>query len=47
MAQPTKTTKDTTTYRDEKLPRRQGWKTDRYEQRNAKATARRNITGGF
>ena len=37
----------TTTHRDQKLPRQQGWKQDRWEQRNAKATARRSITGGF
>jgi hypothetical protein len=28
-------------------PPKQDWKRDRYEQRAAKATARRNITGGF
>jgi hypothetical protein len=32
---------------DTQPPKRQDWKRDRYEQRAAKVTARRNITGGF
>ena len=47
MAKQTNHPKDTTTHRDLPLPKRQGWKLDRWEQRNAKDTARRNITGGF
>jgi hypothetical protein len=47
MAKQTNYPKDTTTHRDAKMPRPQGWKLDRYEQRTAKVVARRNITGGF
>ena len=47
MAKYNTTAKTTTTHRDLPLPKRQGWKLDRYAQRDAKVTARRNITGGF
>jgi hypothetical protein len=47
MAKQTNYPKDTTTHRDGAPPKRQDWKRDRWEQRNAKVTARRTITGGF
>jgi hypothetical protein len=41
-------TKAKTTYtRPEPDAHKQDWKRDRYAQRDAKVTARRNITGGF
>ena len=47
MAKFNTTAKDTTTRHDDRPAPKQDWKRDRYEQRNLKVTARRNITGGF
>jgi hypothetical protein len=43
---PKHTTHEQKTQRDPD-ERKQDWKRDRYAQRDAKVTARRNITGGF
>jgi hypothetical protein len=47
MAKINSAPKGKTTYHDDKMPKAQSWKLDRYEQRMAKTSARRTITGGF
>jgi hypothetical protein len=39
--------KGKTTHRDPQPAPKADWKRDRWEQRNAKTIARRNVTGGF